>query len=307
MVQIWRPLGRVVAPVSDGSWWYSHASYPTPLVRDDGRLSIFFSVRDASNRSCLASVDLALDGAGFSVLSAVRGPLFTPGARGAFDGDGVAVTSLVADGDRLLAYYLGWMVGASVPFSNFIGLAVGDAEGTRFERTSVIPVIGRTTVTPLTLGYPWVLRQGERWRMWFGSHLCWGAQGLDMVHVIQQATSPDGRVWLPQEGTVIPLAGKDDPAEFAVSRPAVLREADGTFSMWYARRRPGYELGFAVSADGEQWRRRDDSVRFVGVAGDWEDAERTYPAVFDYRGRRYMLYNGNSYGRTGFGIALLEY
>lgn len=142
--------------------------------------------------------------------------------------------------------------------------------------------------------------------MWFGSHLCWGAQGLDMVHVIQHATSPDGRAWSPQDGVVIPLAGEDDPAEFAVSRPAVLREADGTFSMWYARRRPNYELGFAASANGMQWRRSDDSVRFVGPAEDWENVERTYPAVFDHRGRRYLLYNGNGYGRAGFGIALLE-
>jgi hypothetical protein len=31
-----------------------------------------------------------------------------------------------------------------------------------------------------------------------------------------------------------------------------------------------------------------------------------YAAVFDCGGRRYMLYNGNGYGRSGFGLALLE-
>jgi len=31
-----------------------------------------------------------------------------------------------------------------------------------------------------------------------------------------------------------------------------------------------------------------------------------YPYVFDHAGSRYMLYNGNGYGRTGFGIAILE-
>ena len=29
-----------------------------------------------------------------------------------------------------------------------------------------------------------------------------------------------------------------------------------------------------------------------------------YPCVFDWDGRRYMLYNGNGYGRTGVGLAL---
>jgi len=31
-----------------------------------------------------------------------------------------------------------------------------------------------------------------------------------------------------------------------------------------------------------------------------------YPYVFDHGGEKYMLYNGDSYGRTGFGIAVLE-
>ena len=28
-----------------------------------------------------------------------------------------------------------------------------------------------------------------------------------------------------------------------------------------------------------------------------------YPFVFDHAGRRYLLYNGNDYGRTGIGLA----
>ena len=31
-----------------------------------------------------------------------------------------------------------------------------------------------------------------------------------------------------------------------------------------------------------------------------------YPNVFDYNGNRYMLYNGNAYGKSGFGLAILE-
>jgi uncharacterized protein with PIN domain len=31
-----------------------------------------------------------------------------------------------------------------------------------------------------------------------------------------------------------------------------------------------------------------------------------YPFVFDHKGSRYMLYNGNDFGKTGFGIAILE-
>ena len=31
-----------------------------------------------------------------------------------------------------------------------------------------------------------------------------------------------------------------------------------------------------------------------------------YPFVFDHKGKRFMLYNGNSYGKTGFGLAEME-
>ncbi len=31
-----------------------------------------------------------------------------------------------------------------------------------------------------------------------------------------------------------------------------------------------------------------------------------FPRVFDHGGRRFMLYNGNGYGKTGFGLAVLE-
>jgi len=31
-----------------------------------------------------------------------------------------------------------------------------------------------------------------------------------------------------------------------------------------------------------------------------------YPYVFEHKGERYMLYNGNGYGKTGIGIAVLE-
>jgi hypothetical protein len=31
-----------------------------------------------------------------------------------------------------------------------------------------------------------------------------------------------------------------------------------------------------------------------------------YPCAFEHRGRIYMLYHGNGYGKTGFGLAVME-
>ena len=303
--QIWRRLGRVHEPRPLGGWYASHGAYPTPVTRADGTVRVFFSVRDERNRSNLASIDFALDGAGARAVGSIRGPLLAPGPRGAFDADGVSVTSIVAAGDALYAYYLGWSTGRSVPFTNFIGMAIANPDGTKFERRFKAPIIGRSEADPFTVGYPWVLRDGDHWRMWYGSHLAWGLQELEMSHVVKTARSQDGFHWQPDSGIAVPLAGESDPAEFAVSRPCVLRDRTG-FSMWYARRNPSYRLGFAFSEDGETWTRADDAVAFSGERGDWESGEQTYPCVFEHCGRRYMLYNGDGYGRTGFGLAVFD-
>jgi len=306
MQNTWRPLGKVLSPPANAPWCVSHASYPTAMPMSGERVRVFFSTRDASNRSSAASVDVAIDGDRFELLGVPRGPLLGPGARGCFDADGVTVTSVIAHHGHLYAFYLGWTVLVHVPFTNFIGLAVSDDGGETFHRHSTAPVVGRSPENPLTIGYPLVISDGSGWRMWFGSHLKWGAQGMEMLHVIKEARSSDLVDWTPSDDVVIDVAGAADPAEFAISRPSVLREADNSLSMWYARRRPHYELGFARSADGVRWERRDQDLRFVGTPEPWEDRERSYPFVFDHRGHRYMLYNGNGYGREGFGIAVLE-
>jgi hypothetical protein len=306
---VWRPLGHVQGAPGIAPWGISHASNPTVLPLGDGRVRIFFASRDARQRSSIAAVDIGLDGDRVARLGPPCGPCLPPGPRGAFDADGVTPGCAIVHGGRIHLFYLGWTVLRSVPFTNFIGLAMADPAGPpdRFERASPAPVVGRSRANPFTVGYPWVIGDGEGWRMWFGSHLSWGADGLDMIHVVKEARSDDLVTWTPGERTVVDLAGAADPAEFAISRPSVIREADGSLSMWYARRRPGYALGFARAAgDGAVWARKDEAVRFSGTPEAWEDQERTYPCVFDHGGRRYMLYNGNGYGRTGFGLAIEE-
>ncbi len=304
--QVWRPLGRVVEPVSNGGWWASHASYPTAMSNDDGSLSIYFSVRDATNRSSLACIGLTLDGERWETLGPVRGPLLGPGPRGGFDADGVTATSFLRHEGRVYAYYLGWTIGVSVPFTNTIGIAERQPDGT-FERLGPAPIIGRSRENPFTLGYPWVLLTQRGFEMWFGTHLFWGAEGLQMSHVIKQALSANALDWVPQDRVVVPLAGASDPHEFALSRPVVVAEPNGTHSMWYARRRPRYSIGYAMSADqGVSWERHDELFTMDGMPEPWEAEERTYPCVFDHGGSRYMLYNGNGYGLAGFGLARLE-
>jgi hypothetical protein len=85
----------------------------------------------------------------------------------------------------------------------------------------------------------------------------------------------------------------------------VLRDRDG-YRMWYSYRGEKYRIGYAESVDGMVWRRRDANAGIEPSPAGWEAGMIEYPAVFDVRGQRYMLYNGDGYGRTGIGLAILE-
>jgi hypothetical protein len=138
--------------------------------------------------------------------------------------------------------------------------------------------------------------------MWYGSNLSWGAEQKDMAHVIKHAQSQDGIHWT-RDGAV--ALGFAAPGEYALSRPSVLREG-GKFKMWYSYRGAAYRIGYAESADGRLWTRRDADAGIGVSASGWDSESVEYPQVFDHAGRRYMLYNGNGYGRSGFGLAELE-
>jgi hypothetical protein len=76
--------------------------------------------------------------------------------------------------------------------------------------------------------------------------------------------------------------------------------------MWYSYRGPSYRLGYAESADGLRWQRMDEAIGIAPSPSGWDSESMCYAQVFDHAGQRYMVYNGNGYGRSGFGLAVRE-
>jgi hypothetical protein len=78
--------------------------------------------------------------------------------------------------------------------------------------------------------------------------------------------------------------------------------------MWFSYRSgngTAYRIGYAHSADGKIWDRKKKSSIDVSKSG-WDSKMTCYPFVFDHKDKLYMLYNGNDYGKNGFGLAVLE-
>jgi predicted GH43/DUF377 family glycosyl hydrolase len=76
--------------------------------------------------------------------------------------------------------------------------------------------------------------------------------------------------------------------------------------MWYSYRGRSYRIGYAESDNGIEWVRKDEEVGIDVSESGWDSEMIEYPYIFDHEGQRYMLYNGNGYGRTGIGLAVLE-
>lgn len=67
-----------------------------------------------------------------------------------------------------------------------------------------------------------------------------------------------------------------------------------------------YRLGYAVSDDLVTWFRRDDELKlYPEKQEDWDSEMKCYPNLFECDGKIYLLYNGNTFGKYGFGLAAL--
>ena len=52
--------------------------------------------------------------------------------------------------------------------------------------------------------------------------------------------------------------------------------------------------------------RKDEEIGIDVSESGWDSQMQAYPAVLRCRDRVYLFYNGNDYGRDGFGYAILE-
>lgn len=304
--QTWNDHGRLFDPAADLPEGWTHASYPTPVNLGSGRVRVFFTARDANQRGHLFRTDFRLDGCSFERDGPVSGPLLLPGARGEFDYSGVSATCFIEREDGILCYYLGWSNRTETPFQNYIGLACAQNWDAPFTRIGRVPIIDRSEIDPLTVGYPTVFQTDDGiWQMLYGSHHRWGDDWLEMLHVLHRATSQNGYHWAATPGIAVDVTGPEAPEEFAVSKPTVLR-AEGRWHLWYARRYSEYILGYATSEDGIKWTRMDDLVQLrPNPKSDFASDAITYPSIVTVDDRILMFYNGNRYGVTGFGCVEL--
>ena len=299
----WRKLGRLYNPEDIHPKLRTHAANPLAVLLSGGIYRVFFSGRDDQNRSSVGFVDVDIPNC--EVVAICDRPVFEHGPASSFYSHGVSIGNCYKAGELNYIVFMGWQSPPGNHWRGEIGRLVLDKDfSLRLDGDR--PLLAIDTMDPISLSYPWV-RQDEEgiYRMWYGSTMAWDAGNGEMLHVVHHAVSTDGHHWL-RRGLAVPYSlGRAQ----AFSRPSALGSREEGYEMWFSYRgRSGqkYRIGYAISALGDHWTLKLEETGIDVSPDGWDSEMIEYPFVFDHDGTRYMLYNGNDYGRTGFGIARLE-
>lgn len=296
----WKKFGQLYfcSPIDD--YLKTHASNPLPVILKDDVYRVFFSGRDKDNKSSIGYVDI--DILTQKVIKSCHSVIFKHGGSNSFYSHGVSIGNLYSVGKKEYIQFMAWKISKNNHWRGDIGrLRVENKSELYIDPETVF--IGTDEEDQISLSYSWVMFDEGVYKMWYGSTISWGSSNGEMIHVIKYAVSPDGKIW-EKKGVAIPF---EVGVAQAFSRPTVVRDKDG-YHMWFSYRSGDgtkYRIGYAFSLNGIDWKRKNDSGIDISESG-WDSEMICYPFVFDHKGKRYMLYNGNDYGKTGFGLAVLE-
>lgn len=299
----WQKLGLLYSPstINPHPKLLTHVANPLPVLMEGDVYRIFFSGRDANNRSSIGAVDI--DIVRRQIIQEHRQPFFEHGPEGSFFADGVSIGNCYEADAKMYMLFMGWQTPKNSHWRGDIGRLLVKPDLT-LELDSNTPFMSSNEIDPISLSYPWVLKNPEGgFTMWYGSTTTWEAGNGEMIHVINYASSLDGHQW-ERQGLAVPY---EVGVAQAFSRPTVMKDEHGNYQMWFSFRSgegEKYRIGYATSKDGRHWQRLNHLAGIDVSEQGWDFEMIEYPFVLSHKGHRYMLYNGNGYGRCGFGLAV---
>jgi len=319
-VMKWRKLGKIFDPTQHKlpNDCAQFAQSPQSLVFDDF-VRIYFSTRslDKSNGkhfSHIAFVDMRKNLR--DVIRVSDKTVIPLGGLGCFDEHGIFPMSVMRHGDVVYGYTCGWSRRVSVSVDTAIGLAISRDDGLTFQRIGAGPVLAASPHEPCLIGDGFVKVISGVFHMWYIFGTGWRKSSEDAVpdrtYKIGHAVSKDGINWVREEARQIisDRLGVDE----CQALPTVIG-IDDRYHMFFCFRQSfnfrenkerGYRIGHAWSDDLVNWVREDEDPHLGFTPGDWDADMLCYPHVFAKDGEVYLLYNGNEFGRYGFGLAVLE-
>jgi hypothetical protein len=315
---VWKPLGLIFNPTEHDLplECIDFAQSPQGLVLPD-RVRVFFSMRKRDSSTTFLShvgfVDFSLDWT--KVLGVNQGEVIPLGETGTFDEHGIFPLNVFEHGELVYGFSTGWSRRISVPTESSIGLSVSRNKGITFEKVGAGPILSASLNEPFLIADGCALHENGIFHMWYIFGERWKI-GLvsgkpERVYKIAHATSTDLIDWKRNGVAIIPdVIGIDE----CQALPTVFKFQDEYHMIFCYRPYEGfreigndsYKLGYAKSDNLIDWRRDDTEGGVEFPAEDWDSDMRCYPNVIRIQDDFYLLYNGNKFGRYGFGLAKLQ-
>jgi hypothetical protein len=300
----WKKRGVLIQPDPQHEWCATHAG-PSFVDTLRGDPKILVTGRDSTNCSHIGEFELSVSNESLTVNLSSGRTLLSPGDLGTFDESGVSYPWLVHHNGTIFMYYVGWVAGGKTRFQNYTGLAMSDDNGNTFHRCSNVPILDRVPEEPFGSGSCAVwFNATSGWKMIYTSFEPWTVENgmAKPCYRLKEAISDNGVEWHRTGRVVIDF---ENPGEHIVGKPMIIHEYDTT-RLWYSYRGDSYRIGYAECADGDRFIRMDSKVGIDVSESGWDSKMIEYAYVFDFEGSRFMVYNGNEFGKTGLGYAVLE-
>ena len=306
---IWKKLGFIFCAEKQNESMYFGGRAPIARYLSGDLFEIYFASYDKNMCGSIFRLIININNPK-DILELNTTPIITKGRIGYYDDNGIIPSSIIDIDDKIYLYTIGFSLKNKIIFDASSGLAISDNGGESFEKING-PILDRGIDDPCFAASPNVLFDKDRYKMWFVSCDKWETLedgSHKHYYNIKYKESEDGIVWDVRSKICIDY---ENQFEYAISRPSVIVDGENDYKMWYSFRAQEnietYRIGYAESEDGISWVRKDHLMAHFDVSEVGFDSDMLcYPHVFDHMCVRYMLYNGNGYGRTGFGIAKMN-
>lgn len=298
--------------VPDQSLWWSqsHAQCPVldPVPLERGKYRIYFSSRDIDGKSRIGSC--IIDVARMKIIQRSSEPDLELGSLGAFDDAGVMPAAVLHYKNTHYMLYIGWMERKSVPYQNAIGLSSVTPDG-KLQRVYPGPVLSAWGDEAFFTGTISLIEKDDELIGYYLSCTEWlMLQGkAEPRYEIKIASTKDLLHWKREGKAALTL---DSRLEGGYASASVLK-LKACYLMFYCLRSVenyrsdpihSYKIHMAISNDAFNWKKLP--IPPYKAISSFDQQMQCYPQVLLYENKVMMFYNGDHFGKNGFGCASID-
>lgn len=300
----WEKKGLIFCPEGEYDWKNNSALTPTPILIDKNTIRVYVSFRDAAGIGRIGFVDIdAKDPIKIKDIS--KKPVLDIGIPGSFDDNGVILGDVIIHKDKYLMYYVGFQIVQKVKFLAFTGVACSD-NGYNFKRLRNYPVLDRNIESIYIRALHSIIFEDNLFKIWYSI-----GDGWELInnvyypkYYIKYCYSKDGFIF--SDVGINCIKYDYSKGEYRIGRPRVYKINNMYYMFYtYGTIKGDYLIGYATSKDGLSWERKDSEIGISLSKTGWDSKHICYPSLIFVDDKTYMFYNGNDFGKTGFGYAEL--